>query len=108
RSLSTTVRGACLARGVYLEEEDELAAYLHWYNSLPDDARLSLSETGRLEDPAIPYDREAALRAARAESRPVASWPWFLPEPEDPIGALPVEDAAAEDAAPYVANDFVR
>ena len=108
RSFSTNVLGHGMALGVDLEDEDELAAYMHWYNSLPDDERLSLSETGRLEDPAIPYDREASLRAARAQSRPARSWPWFLPEPEGPIDALPVEGAAADDEAPYAANDFVR
>src|SRR5699024_5325900 len=108
RSFSTNVLGHGMALGVDLEDEDELAAYMHWYNSLPDDERLSLSETGRLEDPAIPYDREASLRAARAESRPARAWPWLLPEPEGPIDALPVEGAAADDEAPEAANGFVR
>ncbi|WP_394214282.1 hypothetical protein [Brachybacterium vulturis] len=115
RSFSTNILGHGMALGVDLEDEDELAAFMHWYNSLPDDERLALSETGRLADPVRPYDREAALRAVQAEGRaaeaegPVAAgWPWFLPEPEDSGGALLVDGAAAEDDAHYAMNDFVQ
>ena len=54
RSFSTNILGYGLSLGVDLEDEDELAAFMHWYNGLPDGERLALSETGRLEAPSHP------------------------------------------------------
>lgn len=108
RSFSTNILGHGMALGVDLEDEDELAAYMHWYNSLPDDERLALGETGRLEHPVRPFDQEAALRAARAEDAPGGSWPWFLPELEMSTGALLAEQAAVEGDAAFCDNDFVQ
>ncbi|MDN5899767.1 MAG: hypothetical protein L0H74_06815 [Brachybacterium sp.] len=108
RSFSTNILGHGMALGVDLEDGDELAAFMNWYNSLPDDERLALSETGRLEHPTTPYDREASLRAAQAEDRSSSSWPWFLPGPEDSEGTVLIEGAIAEDTAPYTGNHFVE
>ena len=67
RSFSTNILGYGLSLGVDLEDEDELAAFMHWYNGLPDGERLALSETGRLEAPSHPYDRAEALRDRNAD-----------------------------------------
>ncbi|ASK64693.1 hypothetical protein CFK39_01255 [Brachybacterium avium] len=108
RSFSTNILGYGMALGVDLEDEDELAAFMNWYNSLPDDERLALSETGRIERPQTPYDRDASLRAAQAEDQGTSSWPWFLPGPEAAEGTVLIEGALTEDAAVYAANDFVE
>ena len=64
RSWSTNVLGHGLALGVDLEDQDELADYLHWFHALPDRERLAISGTGRLERPSAPFDplRERAQR----------------------------------------------
>lgn len=107
RSFSTNILGHGMALGVDLEDEDELAAFMHWYNALPDDERLALSETGRLEQPTAPYDRETALAGVREEAAESPDRPWFLPEPttsEGPRGMAEL-DLGPED---YAASDFVR
>lgn len=106
RSFSTNILGYGMALGVDLEDEDELAAFMHWYNELPDQERLALSETGRLERPAVPYDRDAALAAARAESTAAPDWPWFVPGPDsaDREESTLELDLRSED---YVGLDFV-
>ncbi|MGP9536784.1 hypothetical protein ACT3SP_02160 [Brachybacterium sp. AOP43-C2-M15] len=108
RSFSTNILGYGMALGVDLEDEDELAAFMHWYNALPDEERLTLSETGRLPTPSVPYDRTAALDAARSDRRAAVSWPWFLPAPEDEA-SIAIEDLLPEEEHEvYSANDFVR
>lgn len=108
RSFSTNILGHGMALGVDLEDEDELAAFMHWYNSLPDDERLALGETGRLEHPERPFDHESALRAARAEDAQGESWPWFLPVLDTAPGTQLAARAAVESDAPFPDNDFVQ
>lgn len=112
RSFSTNILGYGMALGIDLEDEDELEAYMHWYNALPDEDRLALSETGRLPDPTVVYDREQehrALRAERAEeARPERSWPWFLPEPEQDDGIVLETTLPVDELPAYAANDLVR
>jgi hypothetical protein len=106
RSFSTNILGHGMDLGVDLEDEDELTAYMHWYNSLPDQERLALSETGRLERPTAPYDRERALREVREERESAPDWPWFLPEPASAErSGLTELELGPED---YAASDFVR
>ena len=107
RSFSTNILGYGLSLGVDLEDEDELAAFMHWYNGLPDGERLALSETGRLEAPSHLYDRAEALRAAEAQESEQSSWPWFLPEPTHSAEALQ-EIELAQGPQAYAGNDFVR
>lgn len=94
RSWSTNVLGHGLALGVDLEDQDELADYLHWFHALPDRERLAISGTGRLERPSAPFDplRE---RAQRLRDEEEDAWPWFLPPLEDdgrPLGELDAQD----------------
>lgn len=104
RSFSTNILGHGLALGVDLEDETELAAYLHWYEELPDDERLALGETGMLPHPRRPYDRSAALRAIAATRRQEALSPWFLPDHRETArllarsGDAPAGDAPEADA----------
>lgn len=85
RSFSTNILGYGLSLGVDLEDDDELAAFMHWYDGLPDAERVALGDTGRLPAPSRPYDREAALLAVSAEGRSGDRRPWFLPAPEEPV-----------------------
>ncbi|GAA4526647.1 hypothetical protein GCM10023160_21630 [Brachybacterium paraconglomeratum] len=109
RSFSTNILGYGMHLGIDLEDERELAAYMHWYNSLADQERVALSETGRLADPARPYDRGAALRAVAEEAHDPApaGWPWFLPEPSTSREALMSLDLE-QDPEVYAGNSFVR
>lgn len=113
RSFSTNILGYGMSLGIDLEDEHELAAYMHWYNSLADEERVTLSETGRLDAPARPYDRLAALRATDEEAEeptdePTSDgWPWFLPEPSASREALMLLDLE-QDAEDYTSNSFVR
>ncbi|MGP9602131.1 hypothetical protein ACT3SQ_16760 [Brachybacterium sp. AOP42-C2-15] len=107
RSFSTNILGYGMSLGIDLEDEQELAAYMHWYNSLADEERVALSETGRLDAPARPYDRLAALRAVQEEAEIPAGWPWFLPEPSASREALMSLDLE-QDAEDYATNSFVR
>lgn len=116
RSFSTNILGHGLALGVDLEDEDALADYMHWYATLPDEERLSLSDTGRLSEPSTPFDPvlARALREAATREEPhpdllhvEASWPWFLPQLED--DGLPLGDLAEEQGPrPYAENTLVR
>ncbi|GAA1487548.1 hypothetical protein [Brachybacterium sacelli] len=108
RSFSTNILGHGLALGVDLEDDEELAGYMHWYNSLPDDERVELSDTGRLTAPTVPFDREESIRAAQDESRLSSSWPWFLPELEDGDGVTVTELETDQEAEAYADNTFVR
>lgn len=105
RSWSTNVLGHGLDLGVDLEDEAELADYLHWFHALPDRERLAISGTGRLERPTEPFDplRE---RARRLRDEEEDAWPWFLPALEDdgrPLGELgEQEDAGAYLECPLV------
>lgn len=86
RSFSTNILGYGMAIGVDLEDDDELAAFMHWYNDLPDGERLTLSETGRLEHPTAPYDPDAALRAVHQQQETAPDWPWFVPRADSGDG----------------------
>ena len=100
RSFSSNILTYGLEHGLDPEDEDALAAYMEWYNSLPHAHRVELSDRGRISDPAISYDpsrappahHEAhgisfvagdghgdARRGAAADDAP-PSWPWFLPD----------------------------
>lgn len=103
RSFSTNILTYGLERGLDPTDEDALAAYMTWYNDLPDDDRVELSDTGRLREPSVPYDpatATATASAAEAFGAPVLGvpdpgedgndagsgsvadgpdWPWFLP-----------------------------
>jgi len=107
RSFSTNILGYGMSLGVDLEDETELAAFMHWYNSLGDEERLRLSETGRLAEPVRPYDRHAALESVRAEEEARSSWPWFLPAASgEPESARQLEhEAGPED---YTEISIVR
>jgi hypothetical protein len=107
RSFSTNILGYGLSLGVDLEDDRELAGFLHWYSALPDQERLVLSDTGRLPSPSVPYEREAAARSAGADDLPGGSWPWFLPAPEEDGMALGGLDAE-QDAPAYARNAFVQ
>ena len=108
RSFSTNILGYGLSLGVDLEDDAELAAFMHWYNALPDEERVVLSTTGRLADPTTPYDHESALLAARTDPRAGTPWPWFLPAPEEPGVTTLVEGITVGDSVPFAENDFVR
>lgn len=108
RSFSTNVLGHGLALGVDLEDDDELAGYMHWYNSLPDAERVELSDTGRLSEPTVAFDREESFRAAQEDRRASSSWPWFLPAPEDDEGVALGEMAPGQDVEVYADSVFVR
>ncbi|NMA78511.1 MAG: hypothetical protein GX960_14830 [Actinomycetales bacterium] len=107
RSYSTNILGYGMSLGVDLEDEQELAAYMHWYNSLGDEERVELGETGRLPEPLSPYDRLDALEHVRAEEPPEITWPWFLPEPHSSLDDLMTRDIEPrpQDCAE---NGFVR
>lgn len=107
RSFSTNILGHGLALGVDLEDDDELAGYMHWYNSLPDDERVELSDTGRLTDPTVPFDRDESLRAGRDENLRSTSWPWFLPELADGDGITVTELGTDQESQVYADNSFV-
>ncbi|WP_193636338.1 hypothetical protein [Brachybacterium subflavum] len=62
RSFSTNLIGYGLEHGLDPRDEGALMGYIDWYDSLPDDERTQLSRTGRLPDPAVPYD-PATMRA---------------------------------------------
>src|SRR5690625_1439314 len=100
RSFSSNILTYGLEHGLDPEDEDALAAYMEWYNSLPHAHRVELSDRGRISDPAISYapsrappaHHEAhgisfvagdghgdARRGAAADDAP-PSWPWFLPD----------------------------
>ncbi|MGO1283482.1 MAG: hypothetical protein ACTHWF_00305 [Brachybacterium sp.] len=106
RSFSTNILGYGMSLGVDLEDEQELAAYMHWYNSLADEARVALSETGRPPEPAPLYDRLAALEAVREEPAE-GSWPSFLPGPAGSADALRARDLEPQ-PQDYADLDFVR
>ena len=122
RSWSTNVLGHALALGVDLEDEEALEDFMHWFNALEDEERTEISGTGRLEAPALPFDPELAHRdrlAAEREERSgdpdgprdpedpsEASWPWFLPRPEDDGAALP-DPAEQRDVGPYLDSALV-
>lgn len=83
RSLSTNILGYGLERGADLQDPEELAAFLRWYETRSDADRVALGELGSLAALSAPYDPEAALEVLRAEPTPRAEgemWPWFLPE----------------------------
>lgn len=107
RSFSTNILGYGLSLGVDLEDDRELAGFMHWYNALPDEERLVLSDTGRLPSPSVPYQREASVRSARATDLPGGTWPWFLPAPEEDGMALGGLDAE-QDAPAYAGSAFVQ
>ncbi|HEX7351923.1 hypothetical protein [Brachybacterium sp.] len=108
RSFSTNVLGHGIALGVDLEDDEQLAGYMHWYNSLPDDERVQLSDTGRLPSPTVAFDRERAVQAAREDRRASSSWPWFLPAPEAEDSIALGDLAQGEDLEVYAASRFVR
>lgn len=108
RSFSTNVLGHGLGLGVDLEDDEQLAGYMHWYNTLPDDERVELSDTGRLTEPSVPFDLESSMLAARADHRSVGSWPWFLPAPDEGDGLALGELPPGGDEEIYADNDFVR
>ncbi|MFE5774538.1 hypothetical protein [Brachybacterium sp. NPDC056505] len=62
RSFSTNLIGYGLEHGLDPRDEAALMGYIDWYDALPDDERTELSRTGRLTDPAVPYD-PATMRA---------------------------------------------
>lgn len=108
RSFSTNVLGHGMALGVDLEDDDQLAGYMHWYESLPDAERVKLGASGRLVDPSSPFDLEASMRAAAAEAPPSADWPWFLPDPEE-AGSISLGTLAPDDeGTDHAENAFVR
>lgn len=108
RSFSTNVLGHGMSLGVDLEDDDQLAGYMHWYESLPDAERVRLGATGRLVDPSSPFELEASMRAAAAEAPPSADWPWFLPDPEE-AGSISLETLAPDDeGTAHAENAFVR
>lgn len=98
RSFSTNILTYGLERGLDPEDEDALAAYMEWYNTLPHAHRVELSDSGRISDPAVFYDPSAVPPVPRGAhgssffagdtdpSGPPAaddeelSWPWFLPD----------------------------
>ncbi|WP_114854843.1 hypothetical protein [Brachybacterium sp. YJGR34] len=107
RSFSTNILGYGLSLGVELEDDDELAAFMHWYNALPDEERVALSETGRLAEPSRPYDRDREMREVADADGSGRPWPWFLPAPEE--GADPLREVDLDlDEQSYRANGFVR
>ena len=108
RSFSTNILGYGLSLGVDLENDVQLAAFMHWYTALPDDERVVLSSTGRLPDPATPYDHQAALLAAHDDPAPGGAWPWFLPAPEEPGVTTFVDGITAQDSVPFAESDFVK
>ncbi|WP_226831938.1 hypothetical protein [Brachybacterium sp. FME24] len=108
RSFSTNILGHGLTLGIDLEDDEELAGYMHWYNSLPDDERVELSDTGRLSAPTVPFDRDAAVSAAQADGHASTSWPWFLPDPEDDEGIALADLDVSQDPHAYTDNAFVR
>jgi hypothetical protein len=67
RSFSTNLIGYGLEHGLDPRDEAALMGYMDWYDSLPDDERTELSRTGRLADPAVPYD-PATMRAQSGRS----------------------------------------
>ena len=60
RSFSTNILNYGMDHGLDPTDEDALAAYMNWYNSLPDAERVEVSDTGRLVDPSVPYDPASA------------------------------------------------
>lgn len=106
RSFSTNILTYGFEHGLDPTDEDQLAAYMAWYNSLTDDERVQLSDTGRLENPSTPYDPTApsddgagtgsaffgdpAGSAAEDDEDDLddaPDWPWFLPEADVDLSA---------------------
>src|SRR5690625_6045660 len=56
RSFSSNILTYGLEHGLDPEDEDALAAYMEWYNSLHHAHRVELSDRGSISDPAISYD----------------------------------------------------
>src|SRR5690625_198381 len=97
RTFSSNILTYGLERGLDPEDEDALAAYMEWYNTLPHAHRVELSDRGRISDPAISYDPSRAPPVPRgrqsssffagddahedsAAGDAAPSWPWFLPD----------------------------
>ena len=95
-------------RGVDLEDDEQLAGYMHWYNSLPDEERVELSDTGRLPAPTVAFDREEEMQAARTDSTVSGTWPWFLPALDEDDGIALEDMVPGDDHAVYAGNAFVR
>ncbi len=108
RSFSTNVLGHGMALGVDLEDDEQLAGYMHWYNSLPDEERVELSDTGRLPAPTVAFDREEEMQAARTDSTVSGTWPWFLPALDEDDGIALEDMVPGDDHAVYAGNAFVR
>lgn len=73
RSFSTNLIGYGLEHGLDPRDEAALMGYIDWYDSLPDDERTELSRTGRLTDPAVPYD-PATMRAQPGDHDGIADF----------------------------------
>ncbi|MFC7374639.1 MULTISPECIES: hypothetical protein [unclassified Brachybacterium] len=108
RSFSTNILGYGLAQGVDLEDDAELAIYMNWYNSLPDEERLELSETGRLANPSTPFDPDTAPRESPAAGVSTSAWPWFLPAPDEDIGNPLAGTDPGQEREAFAANSFVQ
>ena len=98
RTFSSNILTYGLEHGLDPENEDALATYMEWYNTLPHAHRVELSDSGRISDPAISYDPSQAPPVPRgahgtsffagdddahedSEADDAApSWPWFLPD----------------------------
>lgn len=100
RSFSTNILTYGLEHGVDPDDEESLAGYMEWYNTLPHAHRVQLSDSGHISDPTVSYDPSLAPPAPRGEQGPALfagndsgtygdlsppagaqpSWPWFLPD----------------------------
>lgn len=59
RSMSGNILAYAVELGIDLGSPGLLDSYMHWYNSLPHEERIELSDTGRLRSPSRPFDPEA-------------------------------------------------
>lgn len=112
RSFSTNIIGYGLEHGLDVEDEGAMTGFMAWYNELPHEERIQLSDTGRLEEPSVPYDPTSKGEprppsSSEADARATGdgeSWPWFLPEGPEALSAL----TSADDASPPTSIDDER
>ncbi|EWS82494.1 hypothetical protein [Brachybacterium phenoliresistens] len=72
RSVSGNILHLAVEHGVPLEDREALEDFMAWYNRLPHAERVSVSDTGRLQDESYAY-RPGAGRGTAASLRPPGS-----------------------------------
>ncbi|GAA1488171.1 hypothetical protein [Brachybacterium sacelli] len=135
RSFSGNILNYAASLGVQLEDQQELADFMEWYNTaLTDGERHELTDTGRLANPGRPFTSGTSGPSPRptggsaffppppggdgagadpvddewddaAEGLGAPDWPWFLPDPDEERADWPEEDGEAAEEDGEAAED---